>query len=131
MRKGERALFQMLPSYAFGSQGAGVAVPGNAIVKVGYNAKQRLKKKHYDALLQKFDIELVDFSAFVAVDKHNMNVTERLQTALQLKEKGNAMFKQKKIAQAIDFYSKVQQSLIITIPLLFFHCNALLRPFRC
>lgn len=53
-----------------------------------------------------FDVELLDFYP-MKKDKFSMTPAEKLQTALELKENGNDLFKRKKIEQAIAKYKEV------------------------
>lgn len=59
-----------------------------------------------------FDVELIDFRP-KKKEKYLMTPAERLQSALESKEKGNDLFKRKKLSEAISEYKEVRNPLEI------------------
>jgi peptidylprolyl isomerase len=79
MKKGEKANFYLKADYAYGAQGAGADIPPNS-----------------DLI---FEIELLDFYN-KAKSKYELDISERVSTAKQLKEEGIKLFKEKNFADA-------------------------------
>lgn len=84
MKKGEHALLVCKPDYAYGASGSGSSIPPNATLT--------------------FDVELLDFEE--KLDVENMTIKQRISTATEYKDIGNASFKAGNYASAISMYEK-------------------------
>ena len=84
MKKGEHALLVCKPDYAYGTSGSGSSIPPNATLT--------------------FDVELLDFEE--KLDVENMTIKQRISTATEYKDIGNASFKAGNYASAISMYEK-------------------------
>jgi len=90
MKRGEKALVSISPSYGFGAQGSPqpkAAVPGDA----------RLE----------YEIELVSF--IKAKESWDMDTDEKLSAASDAKDKGNASFKAGKLERAVKQWERAKQ----------------------
>lgn len=84
MKKGERALLVCKPDYGYGASGQGSSIPPNSTLI--------------------FDVELLDFEE--KLDVENMSIKDRISTANEYKEAGNASFKTGNYASAVSMYDK-------------------------
>ncbi|CDJ53046.1 peptidyl-prolyl isomerase, putative [Eimeria brunetti] len=83
MSVGEKSMLTIQPSYGYGEAGAGASIPPNATLK--------------------FEVELLSFRPKPKA-RWAMSVEEKVQAALDEKEKGNNLFKKKNITEAAAAY---------------------------
>jgi peptidylprolyl isomerase len=83
MKVGEKAVFVIEPTYAYGVSGSPPKIPGNAVLK--------------------FDVELLSFKEKLK-EKWEMDAKERLEYAAKLKTQGTASFTAKDYQQAVQKY---------------------------
>lgn len=85
MKKGEKALFKLAPSYAYGASGSSPKIPPNATLI--------------------FEIELLAFSD-EEKSKWDYTMAQRIEMAFKFKEEGNAHFKKAEYEEARKKYDK-------------------------
>lgn len=85
MKRGERAMLTLRSDYAYGDAGSPPTIPGKATLE--------------------FDVELLDFHD-KKKEKYQLTPAERLQAALEAKEKGNDLYKRKQVSEAIAQYKE-------------------------
>ncbi|KAL8271766.1 hypothetical protein Esti_004361 [Eimeria stiedai] len=83
MSVGEKSLLTIQSKYGYGESGAGTSIPPNATLK--------------------FEVELLSFRQKPKA-RWAMSVEEKIQAALDEKEKGNESFKKKNLAEAVAAY---------------------------
>lgn len=83
MSVGEKSMLTIQSKYGYGEAGAGASIPPNATLK--------------------FEVELLSFRQKPKA-RWAMSVEEKIQAALDEKEKGNASFKKKNLSEAIAAY---------------------------
>ncbi|CDJ58433.1 peptidyl-prolyl isomerase, putative [Eimeria maxima] len=85
MSVGEKSMLTIQPSYGYGEAGAGGSIPPNATLK--------------------FEVELLSFRPKPKA-RWAMSVEEKIQSALDEKEKGNNYYKKKNINEALAAYKE-------------------------
>jgi len=85
MKVGERSLFTIAPSYAYGEKGAGANIPPNSTLQ--------------------FDVELVDTHP-KEKDKWMLTNDEKVQKSSDIKERGSASFKKGEYEAALKSYEE-------------------------
>lgn len=92
MKKGETALVTITPTYAFGSE---------------HDTVQPLATVPAGVATVCYEVQLLDFEK--GKESWDMNVDEKIQAAMTLKEKGNAAFKLSKIERAVHLWERAKQ----------------------